>query len=365
MSRPMKYVAGVIAFLVLAAAVTGFAYWSAQYDPNERDPGFFVDGTKVEEPPLLITVGDQDVPFEIYRHYYLSYKAYFEAYYSEDLYEDDPDGNNIAILKQAAQEQIQYLYAWVAIADEMGITLTEEDEQELIAIVEEDKALQGSNYEEYLAEKHYLDEENYMEIQRLQTLVTKANDEYRGQLSGENEASLTAEVDAEYDENYITVKHILIEVIEAEEGAPESDVSPIDEARATAQDLYQQITTAEDTEAIFDQLMHEYSDDPGLAENPDGYTFTEGTMVDAFYETSMELSEGEVSEPIFVDSDGYSGYHIILRTPLSEAGKEENRSSAISIKIDELITAKEEEEIAKLPITTTEAHDAFKAEDIQ
>ncbi len=365
MSRPMKYVAGVVAFLVLAAAVTGFAYWSAQYDPNERNPGFFVDGTKVEEPPLLITIGDQDVPFEIYRHYYRVYKAYFEAYYSEDLYTDDPDGDNIAILKQAAQEQIQYLYAWIAVADEIGVTLTEEDEQEIMALVEEDKALQGSNYEEYLAEKHYLNEENYIEIQKLQTLVSKTIEEYTEQISAENEASLAEEVDAEFDENYITVKHILIEVIEAEEGAPESEISPIDEARATAQGLYQQIITAEDPEAMFDQLMHEHSDDPGLETSPDGYTFTEGTMVDAFYATSIELSEGEVAEPIFVDSDGYSGYHIIMRMPLNEEEKEANRESAISAKVDEMITAKEEEEIAKLPITTTEAHDAFKSEDIQ
>ncbi len=365
MSRPMKYVAGVVVFLVLAAAVAGFAYWSAQHDPDEINPGFFVDGTKVEEPPLLITVGDQEVPFEIYRHYYLVYKAYFESYYSPDLYENDPDGTNIIILKQAAQEQIQYLYAWLAIADEIGVTLTEEEEQEIIATVEEEKALHGSNYDNYLAENHYLNEENCIEIQKLQNLVTKSIETYTEQVSEENEAGLIEEVDADFEENYIAVKHILIEVVEAEEGASESDVSPADEARETAQDLYQQITASDDPATLFDQMMHEHSDDPGLETNPDGYTFTEGTMVEAFYQTSMELNEGEIAEPIFVDSEGYSGYHIIMRIPLSEEEKETNRESAISAKIDEMVMEKAEEELANLPITTTEAHDAFKAEDIQ
>ena len=69
----------------------------------------------------------------------------------------------------------------------------------------------------------------------------------------------------------------------------------------------------EDKEALFDQLMNDYSEDTGLATNPDGYQAVEaGQMVPEFEEASLALEPGEISD--IVESD--YGYHIILRLPL-------------------------------------------------
>ena len=55
--------------------------------------------------------------------------------------------------------------------------------------------------------------------------------------------------------------------------------------------------------------MHAYSQDSGLANSPDGYTFTAGEMVAAFEDTTRSLEYGEISEVV----QSPYGYHIILR----------------------------------------------------
>lgn len=45
--------------------------------------------------------------------------------------------------------------------------------------------------------------------------------------------------------------------------------------------------------ADFDALMQELSEDPGLAQNPDGYTFGKGEMVAPFEEADLRLKRAK------------------------------------------------------------------------
>jgi len=84
-----------------------------------------------------------------------------------------------------------------------------------------------------------------------------------------------------------------------------------------AEEILYRINFGED----FDVLMFEYSEDPGLAEYPDGYTFTRGMMVSEFEAATLSLEIGEVSELVFTDLGGGRGFgiHIIKRVePIEE-----------------------------------------------
>jgi parvulin-like peptidyl-prolyl isomerase len=56
-------------------------------------------------------------------------------------------------------------------------------------------------------------------------------------------------------------------------------------------------------------LIATYGNDPGMADNPDGYTFASGAMVAEFEETTRNLKIGEISEPFHA----HHGIHIVMR----------------------------------------------------
>ena len=93
-------------------------------------------------------------------------------------------------------------------------------------------------------------------------------------------------------------KHIFLFAGETEE----EDAAVLERAK--------QILARLDAGEDFDALMQEFSEDPGLAQYPDGYTFMEGEMVPEFTEATAALQIGEYSG-IVPSSSG--GYHIILR----------------------------------------------------
>jgi len=80
---------------------------------------------------------------------------------------------------------------------------------------------------------------------------------------------------------------------------------------ATAADVLARARAGED----FDALMWEYSQDPGLVGNPDGYTFVPGQFIAAFEEATRNLEYGEISDLVWAVHGGRQGYHIIKRIP--------------------------------------------------
>ena len=110
-------------------------------------------------------------------------------------------------------------------------------------------------------------------------------------------------------------KHILLATVDTQTREP-LDEETIAQKKAQADDLLSQLRAAEDPVALFDELMNEYSEDPGLAAYPDGYTAQKGQMVPEFEEAALALQEGEISDVVYSET---TGYHIILRLPLDPA----------------------------------------------
>lgn len=59
----------------------------------------------------------------------------------------------------------------------------------------------------------------------------------------------------------------------------------------------------------FDEFVEKYNEDPGVEQQPAGYVFTEGDMVDSFYKGALNTKVGAISG--IVESE--YGYHIIKK----------------------------------------------------
>ena len=141
-------------------------------------------------------------------------------------------------------------------------------------------------------------------------------------LYGENGEKLSEEKLQTYiEENgYMTSAHILFrtkEDVKGENGQTtqeELSDSAKAEKKAQAEKLCKELKAIKDDtqrKEKFFEYMKEYSEDPGKDSFPNGYCFTEGTMVEEYTDTTKELKNYEVSD--VVESD--FGYHIIMRLP--------------------------------------------------
>ncbi len=116
--------------------------------------------------------------------------------------------------------------------------------------------------------------------------------------------------------NKLTLKaqHILISKDEAGEGLKKIE-SLLKEARKEGTD--------------FTELMIANSEDPGSQSQPEGYIFSEGEMVDEFYEAALNTPVGEISD-VF---ESTYGYHIVKKIAHWENGvpMEEIKDQLISV----------------------------------
>ena len=131
---------------------------------------------------------------------------------------------------------------------------------------------------------------------------------------GEDGSSLSEDdLNAFLAENeYVTVKHILFKTTD-DSGAALSDedkAAKKQQAETAAAQLKAETDQTKSVE-LFDTLMNENSEDPGLASYPNGYCFTSGQMLEAFETASKALEEYGVSDVV----ETTAGYHVILRLP--------------------------------------------------
>jgi len=136
------------------------------------------------------------------------------------------------------------------------------------------------------------------------------------------------------ENDILSAKHILLLTTDMTTREPLAD-DVIAQKKATAEDILKQLQESDDLAADFDALMQEYSEDTGLAANPDGYIFTAGEMVTEFEEGTRALEFGQISGIV----ESPYGYHIILRQdPDSESLREDCLASLASSQINTWIS---------------------------
>jgi len=196
-----------------------------------------------------------------------------------------------------AYEQCVFTKSNAQKARAEGIVLTDADKQNIDKLVKTVLAVYGEENEELLklagltvnSIREFYTDNMYLE-------------KYANNLLDE---TISDEGAKEYlEQNYVKAKHILISTMDMETGMP----LPEDKIAAKKK-LAEQILAKIRTGSNFDKLIAEYGEDPGMAQNPEGYLFTDGEMIEEFETAVKNLGVGEVSGIV----ESVYGFHIIKR----------------------------------------------------
>ena len=260
-----------------------------------QDAVTFASGLSGDE--ILLTVNGEDVPANLFlyllfmdcynfEYHYYSYYGITVADFAGRLLEDAVDMTvyNVLLRQRAA---------------ELGCALTDEQRAEIEA------GRTGENqtaYEQYKAAFGLTGET--MDF-------ISALDFYSDNLL----STIPAPTEEELNGYVYQVKHILLKTVDDNyEPLPDDEIAA---QRALAEDILARLQAVEGEEqrSLFDELMNEFSEDPGLAAYPDGYEYTvQDSLVDGFTDAALALDFGEVSGIVETDY----GYHIMLRGKVTD-----------------------------------------------
>ena len=322
MSKLVQRLAAMVAMtaVVLGATIGGVSSMMIHYKPLN------------EGAETVLTVNGDAVTADEYSGYMLYNMQYYASMYAQmgltDLWSNEDMAKSLgASMPEAAEQQAIYARGVMQKFNELGLKLSYNEQKEMASVRR--NSIANTTKDAYLNQiaQFGFSDQTYQNFMYISQCYQALNDYYFGE-NGVNTPS-DEDIQKYYEDNYITAKHILITTVDPASGETKRTD---EEAKKEAQSILDRINAGED----FDTLMNQYSEDTGLSNNPNGYTFTEGQMVTEFYDGAKALAEDEVSELV---KSNY-GYHIIKRVKLDDSQLDNFKSdiiSAISGSMDELL----------------------------
>ena len=322
MSKLVQRLAAMVAMtaVVLGATIGGVSSLMIHYKPLN------------EGAETVLTVNGDAVTADEYSGYMLYNMQYYASMYAQmgmtDLWSNKDMAKSLgASMPEAAEQQAIYARVVMQKFNELGLKLSYNEQKEMASVRR--NSIANTTKDAYLNQiaQFGFSDQTYQNFMYISQCYQALNDYYFGE-NGVNTPS-DEDIQKYYEDNYITAKHILITTVDPASGETKRTD---EEAKKEAQSILDRINAGED----FDTLMNQYSEDTGLSNNPNGYTFTEGQMVTEFYDGAKALAEDEVSELV---KSNY-GYHIIKRVKLDDSQLDNFKSdiiSAISGSMDELL----------------------------
>ena len=322
MSKLVQRLAAMVAMtaVVLGATIGGVSSMMIHYKPLN------------EGAETVLTVNGDAVTADEYSGYMLYNMQYYASMYAQmgltDLWSNEDMAKSLgASMPEAAEQQAIYARVVMQKFNELGLKLSYNEQKEMASVRR--NSIANTTKDAYLNQiaQFGFSDQTYQNFMYIGQCYQALNDYYFGE-NGVNTPS-DEDIQKYYEDNYITAKHILITTVDPASGETKRTD---EEAKKEAQSILDRINAGED----FDTLMNQYSEDTGLSNNPNGYTFTEGQMVTEFYDGAKALAEDEVSELV---KSSY-GYHIIKRVKLDDSQLDNFKSdivSAISGSMDELL----------------------------
>ena len=262
---------------------------------------------------IVATVGKTKITkgeFEFYLSSIKSQLSGTELKTDEDWQTQEIEGEKaIDVAKQRALEIAINNAEYCEVAKAQGIRLTDSEKERIEEMKKQVIKSYGGEkaYKEFLKQNNITD--SFIQMMCESTVYyEKMADKVKTEnpVTEEDASSYFEKEKAALGAEYKKAKHILFLTEDMTIGQSLSE-EEIASKKELAEEIYSKIESGAD----FDALMHEYSEDPGLATNPNGYVFTSGEMVSEFEQAVDSISAGEVT---LCKSD--YGYHIIKRLPI-------------------------------------------------
>jgi parvulin-like peptidyl-prolyl isomerase len=268
---------------------------------------------------VVMTVDGKDVTWSEFFYMLYSSLSQIEYYMGEIRWNEElVEGMTFdGYTMDMTMTMLKQMHAVENKSKELKLKITAED-QKLIEANKESVMAQycGENateedFNSFLLSKLYLTPDIYSYINENSLKYEKLFTESIG-AAGEK---ITDEEVAAFIETvpYVSAKHILLMTVNDETGEA-LDAETVAKAKQTADELLVRLQAEADPTKrakLFDELMFEYNEDPGLAVFPEGYTFTYNEMYPVFEEAVFALENYEISGIV----ESQAGYHIIMRVP--------------------------------------------------
>lgn len=350
MSKMLQRIAALVVMVAvtMGATVWGVSSTTIHYKNIQSDA------------PVVMTINGDEVHADEYAGMLYNCMLYYEQMYSSfgltDIWNNEELGPAMLQTVQAdAYNQIVSTHVVLQHFNDLGMSLSYADQkalqQQLSDTIESVGGMEM--YTQLLADMGFTPD-TYSNMS-YSSACYRALDEY---YYGENGVNLPTdeELIKQFEETYpdaLAAEHILISLTDPTTGETRTE----DQAKAEAQKVLDRLNAGEN----FEDVMNEVSEDPGLASYPDGYVFTEGQMLQPFYEATLALQEGEVSGLVQTEA----GFHIIKRIPVDyTAMLESYRStliSAMGATMDNLLAQWMEE----ADVQTTDTYDQITNENVR
>ena len=319
----------LLSFLGAAALTAALTFAVVSLSPSNGftsgtiHSGLCYEATGVAPDAIVASVDGNGASADLIAYwtgYNVSYLDSYMQYYTGAAFDWDytfEDGTRITdYVKSNVLASVKQNLVLENLAEEYGAALTDEQKAAI-------EASDQTYIDQYGSEEAFEAELNKLGMRRetydrvsasnylYQNLYQLYNTEGSKLYASDEDLALYAA-----EKNYITADHILLTTKDTATGEALSDEEKA-EKKALAEELAEKLKnyTGDDLASYFAQLADEYSEDPGRASNPSGYTFTTGAMVPEFEAAAYALDEGAVSEIV----ESSFGYHILLRLPLDKA----------------------------------------------